>query len=323
MLYPLKFSPILKDKIWGGTKLKSLFNKPAESDKLGESWELSGYEGDESVVTNGYLAGNNLAELIEIYMGELIGDTVFDEYGLSFPLLFKLIDANENLSIQVHPGDEVAAERHNSYGKTEMWYVVDADPGSELIIGFKEDCSKETYLDSMAEDRVEELLQKVTVSKGDVFFIPAGRVHAIGKGVVVAEIQQSSDITYRIYDYKRKDDQGNERELHTEQALDVINFEASKLPKTVYSPLLNQTTPLVTCDYFTTNMVRFNAPIERHYATLDSFVAYMCLEGNFTIEFEGDKTTINKGDTVLIPASIDELTLIPDGEVTILEVYVS
>ena len=323
MLYPLKFSPILKDKIWGGTKLKSLFNKAAETDKLGESWELSGYEGDESVVTNGFLAGNNLRELIEIYMGELIGDTVFDEYGLSFPLLFKLIDANENLSIQVHPGDEVAAERHNSYGKTEMWYVVDADKGAELIIGFNDDCSRETYLKAMSEDKVEDLLHKVPVTKGDVFFIPAGRVHAIGKGVVVAEIQQSSDVTYRIYDYKRKDDNGNERELHTEQALDVINFEASRQPKTIYSPLLNETTPLITCDYFTTNMLRFNKSLERQYAKLDSFVAYMCLDGTFTIESEGEKTTVIKGDTVLIPASIDELSLVPDGEVTLLEVYVS
>ena len=322
MLYPLKFSPILKDKIWGGTKLKSMFNKSAETDKLGESWELSGYEGDESVVTNGYLAGNNLTELIEIYMGELIGDTIFDEYGLAFPLLFKLIDANENLSIQVHPNDETAAERHNSYGKTEMWYVVDADPGSELIVGFTEDCSRETYLEAMSQDKVEDLLLKVPVTKGDVFFIPAGRVHAIGKGVVVAEIQQSSDITYRIYDYKRKDDNGNERELHTEQALDVINFEASREPKTVYTPILNETTPLVTCDYFTTNMLRFDKRLERRYSTIDSFVSYMCLEGNFSIEFEGDITIISKGDTVLIPASIDELSLIPDGEVTLLEVYV-
>jgi len=323
MLYPLKFSPILKNKIWGGTKLKSLFDKPAETDKLGESWELSGYEGDESVVTNGYLAGNNLVELIEIYMGELVGDTIFDEFGLSFPLLFKLIDANENLSIQVHPGDEVAAERHNSFGKTEMWYVVDADKGAELIIGFSEDCSRETYLEAMGEDKVEDLLQKVPVTKGDVFFIPAGRVHAIGKGVVVAEIQQSSDITYRIYDFKRKDDNGNERELHTEQALDVIDFEASRQPKTNYTTVLNATTPLVTCDYFTTNMLRFDKRIVRQYAMIDSFVAYMCLEGNFTIEFEGDSTTISKGDTVLIPASIDELTLSPEGEVTLLEVYVS
>lgn len=323
MLYPLKFSPILKDKIWGGTKLKSLFDKAAQTDKLGESWELSGYEGDESVVTNGLLAGNNLAELIEIYMGELVGDTIYDQFGLSFPLLFKLIDANENLSIQVHPGDEVAAERHNSYGKTEMWYVVEADPDGKLIIGFKEDCSKDDYLDALDNDKVEDLLQKVPVKKGDVFFIPAGLVHAIGKGVVVAEIQQSSDITYRIYDYKRTDDQGNERELHTEQALDVINFGASKQPKTNYEPLLNEITPLVNCDYFTTNMLKFDHAVTRNYATLDSFVAYMCLEGDFVIDFAGEKTIVNKGDTVLIPASIDELGLIPEGNVTLLEVYVN
>ncbi len=323
MLYPLKFSPILKDKIWGGTKLKSLFDKAAQTDRLGESWELSGYEGDESVVTNGLLAGNNLAELIEIYMGELVGDTIYDQFGLSFPLLFKLIDANENLSIQVHPGDEVAAERHNSYGKTEMWYVVEADPDGKLIIGFKEDCSKDDYLDALDNDKVEDLLQKVPVKKGDVFFIPAGLVHAIGKGVVVAEIQQSSDITYRIYDYKRTDDQGNERELHTEQALDVINFGASKQPKTIYQPLLNEITPLVNCDYFTTNMLKFDHAVTRNYATLDSFVAYMCLEGDFVIDFAGEKTIVNKGDTVLIPASIDELGLIPEGNVTLLEVYVN
>lgn len=323
MLYPLKFTPILKDKIWGGTKLKSLFNKPAQTDKLGESWELSGIEGDESVVTNGLLAGNSLTELIEIYMGELVGDTIFAEYGLSFPLLFKLIDANENLSIQVHPGDEVAAERHNSYGKTEMWYVVDADPGSELIIGFTNDCTKEEYLQALANDQVEDLLQKVPVKKGEVFFIPAGLVHAIGKGVVVAEIQQSSDITYRIYDYKRTDDQGNERELHTAQALDVINFSASKQPKTNYKPNLNEITSLVTCDYFTTNMLLFDKSINRNYAALDTFVVYMCLDGDFVIEYEGQKATVNKGDTALIPASIDELKLIPNGEVTVLEIYVS
>lgn len=323
MLYPLKFSPILKDKIWGGTKLKSLFNKAAETDKLGESWELSGYEGDESVVTNGFLAGNNLTELIEIYMGELIGDKIFDEYGLSFPLLFKLIDANENLSIQVHPGDEVAAERHNSYGKTEMWYVVDAEVGAELIIGFSKDCDREEYLAALENGKVEDLLQKVPVTKGDVFFIPAGMVHAIGKGVVVAEIQQSSDITYRIYDYKRTDDNGNERELHTEQALDVINFSAAVDPKTSYNANLNEVTPLVSCEYFTTNMLRFNEPLSRNYATIDSFVSYMCLEGEFVIDCAGEKVVVNKGDTILIPASIDEIFLIPQGEVTLLEVFVN
>lgn len=323
-LYPLKFSPILKDKIWGGIKLSKLFGKESATDKAGESWELSGYEGDESVVVNGFLEGNNLVELAEVYMGDLIGDKIYDRFGLSFPLLFKLIDANENLSIQVHPGDEVAAERHNSFGKTEMWYVVDADPGAELIIGFTRDCSKEEYVEALENDRVENLLQKVPVKKGDVFFIPAGLVHAIGKGVVVAEIQQSSDITYRIYDYKRVDDQGNERDLHTAEALDVINFSASTNPKTACQAEMNEVTSLVTCEYFTTNLLKFNLQLIRNYAALDSFVAYMCLEGSFDIHTNDDITTIEKGDTVLIPAIIDEVRLIPHSEkVLMLEVYIN
>lgn len=322
MLTPLLFSPRLKVKIWGGTKLKTIFNKSTDSDKLGESWELSGYEGDESVVVNGPLAGNDLRELIEIYMGELVGDKVFDQHGLSFPLLFKLIDANENLSIQVHPGDEVAAERHHSYGKTEMWYVVDADPGAELIIGFKEDCSRDTYLDALDNDTVEDLLQHVPVTKGDVFFIPAGLVHAIGKGVVVAEIQQSSDVTYRIYDFKRKDDQGNERELHTEEALDVIDFSASRSPKTIYNADLNQLTPLVECEYFNTSIIRFNEPLDRNYGSLDYFVAYMCLEGMMDLRWNNESLKVKAGDTVLVPAVIDEVQLIPFRETVLLEVFV-
>lgn len=322
MLYPLKFQPVLKDKIWGGTKLQQIFNKQTDSDKLGESWELSGYENDESVITNGFLAGNSLTELIEIYMGDLIGDKVYDKFGLTFPLLFKLIDANDNLSIQVHPGDEAAAERHNSFGKTEMWYVVDADPGAELIIGFTKDCDKDEYLDALENGDIENILQRVPVAKGDVFFIPAGLVHAIGKGVVVAEIQQSSDITYRIYDYKRTDDQGNERELHTEEALDVINFAASKNPKTAYKVTLNEITPLVSCEYFTTNLLKFNQPLTRNYGNIDSFIAYMCIEGGFVIESNGEKTAVVKGDTILVPASINEVGLIPDVETTLLEVHV-
>jgi mannose-6-phosphate isomerase len=322
MLYPLKFSPILKDKIWGGTKLKSTLNKASDSKELGESWELSGIENDESVVENGFLAGNNLTELIEVYMGDLVGDKIYDAYGLSFPLLFKFIDANQNLSIQVHPNDETAMERHSCFGKTEMWYVVDADKDAELIIGFTEDCSKESYLEALENDTVEDLLQHIPIAKGDVFFIPAGLVHAICKGALIAEIQQSSDITYRIYDYKRVDDKGNERELHTEQALDVIDFSASKNPKTIYKVVDNQITELVNCDYFTTNLIAFDAPLTRNYGTIDSFVAYMCLEGSFVIETESDKTVVNKGETVLIPACINELGLIPDEKTTMLEVFV-
>lgn len=321
-LYPLKFSPILKDKIWGGNRLGQLFGKEDQTGKLGESWELSGVEGDESVVANGFLAGNNLTELIEVYMGELVGDRVYDEYGLSFPLLFKLIDANENLSIQVHPDDEVAGARHQSFGKTEMWYVVDSVPGGELIIGFKSDCDRDTYLNALDNDLVENLLQHVPVKAGDVFFIPAGLVHAIGKGVVIAEIQQSSDITYRIYDYKRVDDQGNERELHTEQALDVISFEASVNPKTSYSPVLNEITPLVSCDYFNTSLIEFDEALIRNFAHLDSFVVYMCLEGSFVIESDAEPLTVKAGETVLIPASADQIGLTPDSKSRVLEVYV-
>jgi len=322
MLYPLKFNPILKDRIWGGKKLKSNYGKNALNDKLGESWELSGYENDESVVANGFLEGNNLVELTEVYMGDLVGDKVYDIFGLTFPLLFKLIDANENLSIQVHPGDEIAAERHNSFGKTEMWYVVEAEPNAELIIGFNKDCTQEEYVDALENDRVEDLLQKVPVQKGDVFFIPAGLVHAIGKGVLVAEIQQSSDITYRIYDYKRVDDKGNERELHTEQALDVIDYSACTQPKTVYTPVLNQITKLAECEYFTTNMIQFDHALTRNYGTIDSFVSYMCVEGSFIVETEAEKLLVQKGETVLIPACINEVGLIPDELTTLLEVYV-
>lgn len=323
-LYPLKFEPVLKDKIWGGVKLNRLFGKNAQSSRLGESWELSGYENDESVVNNGFLAGNSLTELVEIYMGELIGDKVYEDYGQSFPLLFKLIDANDNLSIQVHPGDEIAAERHDSFGKTEMWYVVDAEPGASLIIGFKKDCDRDTYLDALEAGNIEELLQQVAVTKGDVLFIPAGLVHAIGKGVVVAEIQQSSDITYRIYDYKRTDDHGNERELHTEQALDVIDFSAAKEPKVKYEARMNDLCPLVQCEYFTTGILRFNEPLTRNYGMIDSFVAYMCLEGSIVIESEnGLRTPVSKGDTVMIPASLNEIGLIPEGEAVLLEVYIA
>jgi mannose-6-phosphate isomerase len=322
MLYPLKFEPILKDKIWGGTRLKSIFGKASSSKNLGESWELSGVENDESVVSNGILAGNTLSELTEIYRKELVGDKVFSKYGFTFPLLFKLIDANDNLSIQVHPNDEVAAQRHNSYGKTEMWYVLDAKVGAELIIGFSKDCTQKEYLDALNSGRVEELLQKVLVKKGDVFFIPAGLVHAIGRDIVIAEIQQTSDITYRIYDYNRTDDNGNERELHTEQALDVIQFAASKNPYTHYSSQTNEITNLVSCNYFTTNLLNFDKPISRNYASLDSFVVYMCLDGTFLLSYGSEVLTVNKGETALVPASIADVKLIPQQQASLLEVFV-
>ncbi|MDR0371932.1 MAG: mannose-6-phosphate isomerase [Prevotellaceae bacterium] len=321
-LYPLKFKPILKDKIWGGNKLRTLFGKNAGSDRTGESWELAGFEQEASVVSNGFLAGNDLNELIEIYMGELIGDKVYEKYGSTFPLLFKLIDANDHLSIQVHPDDETALRRHGSLGKTEMWYVVDAEPDAELIVGFKTDTSKEEYLTALDNGRLNELLRRVAVQKGDVIFIPAGLVHAIGKGIVVAEIQETSDLTYRIYDYERTDENGNQRELHTELALDVIDFGATKNPKTNYHATLNRVTELIKCPFFTTNIIRFDKKITMNYVSLDSFVVYMCIEGSFSITVGNEKTAIAKGDTVLVPASVHEPELVPEKECTLLEIYV-
>jgi mannose-6-phosphate isomerase len=321
-LYPLKFNPILKDKIWGGSKLQKLFDKNADSDNLGESWELSGIKGDESMVTNGALSDKSLVDLIETYKSELLGKKVFEKYGSNFPLLFKLIDANDNLSIQVHPDDEMALKRHNSFGKTEMWYVVDAEPEGGLIVGFKEDCTQEIYKKALSEGKVESLLQKVNVSKGDVFFIPAGLVHAIGKGVVVAEIQQSSDITYRIYDFERKDAEGNERELHVDQALDVINFKASKNPKIDYKSTKNESIQLAQCNYFTTNKLELSESLVINYADIDSFVVYMCLSGSFKVESTSAVLQVNAGDTVMIPANIDTIKLIPETEAELLEVYI-
>ena len=322
-MYPLKFTPIIKDKIWGGDRLEKKYRKnPAELPNIGESWELSGYPTDTSVVANGYLTGKTLPEIIEQFKEQLVGKKVYKRFGNAFPLLFKLIDANDDLSIQVHPNDEVAGKRHDSFGKTEMWYVLDADEGASLIIGFKRNCTKKEYLEALEKDEVESLLQKVPVQAGDVFFIPAGLVHAIGKGVMVAEVQESSDVTYRIFDYNRKDENGNERELHTAQALDVINFKASKNPKTDYKVVPNEEVKLVSCEYFTTNLLELNKKKNFHYAYMETFVVYMGLEGK--VEIAGGTSTVQmqKGDTVLIPASMKDFTLTPQGNARLLEVFI-
>lgn len=323
-MYPLKFSPILHDKIWGGHKLESMFGKQSGNlPNIGESWELSGHPSANSVVSNGYLKGKTLTELIGTYREKIVGVRVYSRFGNDFPLLFKLIDANENLSIQVHPNDQVARKRHNSFGKTEMWVVLDADPEAFLIIGFAEKCTKERYLEALENGDVESLLQKVPVNRGDAFFIPAGLVHAIGKGVVVAEIQESSDITYRIFDYNRKDADGNERELHTDMALDVINFQASKEPKIQYTSKLNDEVQLVKCEYFTVNLMEFDRAQTMHYAQQETFVSYMCLAGE--VEFSGGTSvvTARRGDTIMMPASMTDFTISPiAGKATLLEVFV-
>ncbi len=323
-LYPLKFRPIFKEKIWGGDKLPALLNKNYSILHCGESWELSGVQDDISVVSDGFLKGNSLEELIEVYMGELVGESIYDQFGTEFPLLIKYIDANDRLSIQVHPDDELSKERHGAYGKTEMWYVVQADEGAELISGFNRTIDRDSYLIALQNGQLENLLQFESVKPGDVFFIPAGRVHGIGKGIVVAEIQQTSDVTYRIFDYNRVDEKGQSRELHTELALDAINFKSQKQAKTEYQPKMNEPVELVKCNYFTTNLLHLNEEMERDFSKTDSFVIYLCVEGSYSFEWESESIGVHRGETILVPASIENFTLKPTAGIPakLLEVYV-
>ena len=323
-LYPLKFMPIYKDKIWGGNKIKTVLNKDFGSlPNCGESWELSGVEDNVSVVSNGFLAGNTLEELIEVYMGDLVGDQVFDNFGIECPLLIKFIDANDDLSIQVHPNDQMSRKRHDAFGKTEMWYVLQADAGSKLQSGFNQEVDQDKYLFKLEHNELTDILNFEEVAAGDVYFIPAGRVHAIGKGILLAEIQQTSDVTYRIYDYDRRDDQGNPRELHTELALDAIDFTLFPEYKTQYKSSPNESVELVKCNYFTTNLLDLDKAVEKDYDQLDSFVIYICLEGELNIQTESGSELVKEGETLLIPAAIENVLLKPvSASVKLLEVYI-
>jgi mannose-6-phosphate isomerase len=322
-LYPLKFEPILKDKIWGGSKLKNNLNKSTKSEKCGESWEISGVQDNVSVVKNGFLAGNALQEVVEVYMGDLVGEKIYNKFGIEFPLLIKFIDANDDLSIQVHPDDAMAKERHNAYGKTEMWYVLESEKEAQLISGFNQKMDKEKYLNALSTKKIKEILNFEPTQTGDVFFMPAGRVHALGAGLLIAEIQQTSDITYRIYDWDRVDASGKGRELHTELALDAIDYKMYDHYKTNYEPKPNKSVELADCAYFTTNYMQFDKMVEKDYNLIDSFVIYICTAGSAKIIFDVDQQEkIAKGETVLIPADIKSLVIKPDEETTVLEVYI-
>ena len=317
--YPLQFEPILKDRIWGGEKLKTILNKPIVSKITGESWELSTVEGDVSVVANGVLKGKSLMELIDEMPNEILGTKVYERFGKQFPLLFKYLDAREDLSIQVHPNDKLAKERHNSFGKTEMWYVTQADADARIIVGFKEDSSKEEYLKHLNDKTLVSILDDVKAKAGDVFFLETGTVHAIGAGLVVAEIQQTSDITYRLYDFDRKDAQGNTRELHVDLALDAINYNKVDTQKK-YETKANTSNVVVDCPYFTTNFIPLENKVEVSKSG-ETFTVYMCIEGSFEIEYNGFKQSYIKGDTVLVPAEINAFIL--SGKASILEIYIS
>jgi len=323
-LYPLKFETVLKEKVWGGNALVSRYNKKSKGSlHIGESWEISAIVGDQSVISNGFLAGNNIEELIEVYMGDITGDLIFEKFGNEFPLLIKFIEAQEDLSIQVHPDNDLAKKRHQAYGKTEMWYILESKKGSKIYTGFRDGVTKATYEEALRDGNIADLMNVETVDTGDTFFTPAGRVHAIGAGIVLVEIQQTSDITYRIFDWNRKSSGKEKRELHLDLALDAIDFTATGKNKIRRKPELNKTENLVSCEFFNTNIIIFNKAINKEYYFNDSFVVYICIDGEFLICWDDNSEKVTKGETVLLPAMIKEVILKPLNEARLLEIYIN
>jgi mannose-6-phosphate isomerase len=322
-MYPLKFKTIFKDKLWGGQKIRTVLGKDyGDLPNCGETWELSGVEGNISIISNGKHKGRNLKSLLQSNGPEILGNAIHKKFGDDFPLLIKFIDANQDLSIQVHPDDKLAASRHNSLGKTEMWYVMQADEDSSLISGFSEPLDKEKYLEKFNAGQLAEILNREEVQADDVYFLPAGRVHTIGKGLLIAEIQQTSDITYRIYDFDRVDDLGNKRELHVEQALDAIDYNFYDEYKSTYETKLNERVQIVSCEYFTTNKLNLNRQFDVDLSHLDCFKIYICLAGEASIKLGNTVESVNMGEVVLIPASWKKYTIETIGSVVMLESYI-
>ena len=305
-----KFRPILKSLIWGGEKIAPYKGIDTDMKAIGESWEISGVKGNESVVAGGVDDGMTIPELIARDKESLLGKKNFNRFGMEFPLLIKFIDARQDLSIQVHPDDTLAWERHQSKGKTEMWYVVDADNGARLRSGFTKQVTPDEYEKSIADNTITDLLKEYDIHKGDLFFLPAGRIHSIGAGAFIAEIQQTSNITYRIYDFNRLDDKGNPRELHTELSKDAIDYTVLPDYRTYYEACDNKRVPLVSCDYFTTSLLKLTEQYEMQLADLDSFVILICTAGNGTItDNKGNSTEIRQGESILIPADVEGLKI--------------
>ncbi len=322
-MYPLKFQPILKSAIWGGDKIIPYKNLVSEQQAVGESWELSGVKGDESIVANGNLAGHTITSLLQKYGAQVVGKANYERFGDEFPLLIKFIDAQDDLSIQVHPDDELAAKRHNSKGKTEMWYVAGCDKGAKLRAGFEREVTPAEYVASVEDNTITDILKEYEVQVGDMFFLPAGRVHSIGAGCFIAEIQQTSNITYRIYDFERRDAEGNTRELHTEQAKDAIDYRVLDDYRTHYDRTAKDSeVELIDCPYFTTSLYNLTEQIALDFSVLDSFVIFICTEGSAELNSGEHKITINRGETILLPATTTSIEITPTTKCNLLSTYI-
>lgn len=318
---PLKFNALLKSTLWGGDKIIPFKNLDIQQENVGESWEISGVKGNETIVADGPYAGKKLNELVEELKGKLVGEDNYQRFGNEFPLLIKFIDARQDLSIQVHPTDEIAKMQGKERGKTEMWYLMDSDKDATLLCGLKKKISPEEYAQMVENDTIVDAIDRYEVKEGDCFFLPAGRIHAIGTGCFLAEIQQTSDVTYRIYDFKRKDKDGNYRQLHTKEAAECINYNVESNYRTDYTPVKNQGVSLVQCPYFNTAVYDLDEPMTIDYSELDSFVILIGLKGNATItDNEGNTFTLQAGESVLVPATTETLKV--DGNIKFLETYV-
>ena len=319
-VYPIKFNPILKEKIWGGHKLGSMLSKETDKENIGESWEISDIDGNVSEVSNGLYCGANLKDLIEQHQADFLGANNFKYFGCNFPLLIKFLDAKTDLSVQVHPDDNMAKTHHDSFGKTEMWYIMDSDDDANIVIGLKDETTNPEILNHITSENVEAVFNRETVAKGDSFFIPAGKIHAIGAGVLAAEIQQTSDVTYRVYDWDRRDDEGQKRELHTQLAKQATKQFISN-GKAEYQLQSNKSTNLVNCDYFTTNILNVTGTHMKSYTDLDSFVIFMCVEGVVEVTAGDITETLKMGETILLPAVTNDIVF-ASNDAKLLEVYV-
>jgi mannose-6-phosphate isomerase len=305
-MYPIKFKPIYKERIWGGTNLTAVFGRKISGDHIGESWELSSHSNGTSIVENGYLAGKNLNELITEYKEQLMGKKFAnDKY---FPLLIKILDANDNLSIQVHPDDEYAHRVEGEAGKTEAWYVIHAKENAHIIYGLKNNITKEDFNKAIENNKIDDAVKRVPVKAGDMIFVPAGMIHALLDGVMVYEVQQNSDTTYRVYDYDRVGDDGKKRELHIEKALEVIDF--TEQPSCIF------TGNSINCQYF--SMEKLSIAGEKHEMTKEQFIIYCVIAGSGEIQYKESIVCLSPGDTVLIPACLGEFIL--KGNIDLLKI---
>ena len=318
---PLKFNALLKQTLWGGDKIIPFKNLNDKLENVGESWEISGVKGNETFVTEGEFAGKSLNDVVVVLKANLVGKANYERFGNEFPLLIKFIDARQDLSIQVHPTDEIARKQGKERGKTEMWYIMNSDSNAKLYSGLKKEITPEQYKEMVENDTICDALAQYNVKEGDCFFLPAGRIHAIGTGCLLAEIQQTSDVTYRIYDFKRKDKDGKYRQLHTKEAAECIDYHVENDYRTEYVPAKNQGVDLVSCPYFSTAVYDLDEPMTLDYSELDSFVILIGMKGTGTItDNEGNTLTLNAGETILVPASTQTLKI--EGTIKFLETYV-